>query len=238
MGDIYNDFASYLRVLLRSGKHVVFLSSARDFSPFWREFSAFIVEAARSFGSGVGRVARLIYGGDPPDVSVVPRIGYYIAYVKNQKNVDDVYLAISAAHASSTSNFLPVAIPAMSHRFVVDSAKKSMNPALLEQVFLALPFIASIPCNDVVRSVGLVRDVLAIKYRSYLLSSDASYNALGASLSAAMSMVGEVGYRESFESLLKMVLELIGRRGFESRVASLSAQHQEVEVTLYTVFLD
>lgn len=238
MSDLYEDFANYIKTLLKSARPIVLLSSLRDFVPFWREFSDFIVvSVGKSFGRGARREAELIYGGEPLSVSVVPRSDYFIVYVKNQKNVDDLYLGVSVAHASASNNFMPVPVPIMSADFAIAVAKRSMNPALLEHLVITLPYVAAIPCNSVVREVKLLRDVLTIKYTGYMLSNDLAYNVIGLVLKRAVedASLGSASYRRSFDSMLKLVAEVLGRFGVWCNVLQTTESFLGVDVGLYAV---
>ncbi|MEM1913107.1 MAG: hypothetical protein QW067_08215 [Thermofilaceae archaeon] len=234
MSNIHEDFAKYLSHLMKSKYPIELVCSLREFAPFWNNFLSFVEGVVQQrLGAGIVRAVDDLYG-TPPEVSLVPRFQGFVVYVKNQGNIDDVYLGVNAAHVSLSSGFLPLTVPMLHQKVVKKLIKASFNPVVLEQTLVALPLVAAIPCTDVVKRVALVKDLLTVKYSSYLLNRDLAYNLLGYILSLAVG--GSCAeYRESFTSLLDVVGSTLRRYDAGFWVEAVGERYFEVYVEVYAV---
>jgi len=225
------DFAGYVKLKLGNPDFIIFESSAQNFAPFWRDYVLTVSTYLERCGSKkVADVCNaLLY--KLPQVALAPRKDYFIAFAKNRKNLEDVYLVYNSAYASFNEGVVFTVVPYLKSSSIDKLVKKRANPAILADTLYLVPFLSSIPCTSLKDDALLVKDLLLVRAHSYLTSDDLARNVLGYIMLKALNSE-KTRYAETFNSFLNLVNEALAFLGVEVEVKEQAVSYFENRVVV------
>jgi len=233
---LLEDFIGYMKMKLGDAGPILVETRVSAFAPFWHDY----VTTISTYLEGIAnkRVAdthnELLY--KLPAIAVVPRNDYYIAFAKNPKNVDDIYLAYNTAYVSYYKNTHFYVVPYMKTSSIEKLCRKNVNPAVLQETLYLLPYLAAIACTSLKDEIKLIRELLLVRSYSYLLSDDVAQNVLGYIL-LKMTKMNEKNYRTVFEIIINFLKEVFINLEVIHRIEEVMVRYYGITIDLKVIII-